>query len=233
MDTAQVIEFGNLVIDLLRVLIWPLILLFVLLYFRRPLQEFVGGLQELTFNAFGVQATARRQQIAEVSTFLVAADAQQRASSGERQVVGDDTQGIADVVAEAVTPRAMRRLTSARVLWVDDRPENNVYERRALEALGMRFTLSTSTEDALYKTELSSYDAIISDMGRPPDPRAGYTLLDALRKQGDRTPFIIYAGSNKPEHKAEAREHGALGSTNRPQELFQLVLSAIATDRRI
>jgi hypothetical protein len=64
-------------------------------------------------------------------------------------------------------------------------------------------------------------------MGRPPYPRAGYTLLDALLKRGDQTPFIVYAGSDKPEHKAEARKHDALGSTNRPQELFQLVLTAI------
>lgn len=120
----------------------------------------------------------------------------------------------------------MRRLSDARVLWVDDRLENSAYERQSLEALGIRFTLSTSTEDALEKARLSRYDAICL-MGRPPDLRAGYTLLDALRRRGDQTPFVIFSSSNAPEHKTEAREHGAFGSTNRAQELFQLVLSAI------
>jgi hypothetical protein len=69
-------------------------------------------------------------------------------------------------------------------------------------------------------------------MGRPPDPRAGYTLLDALRSRGDRTPFIIYAGSRAPEHVAESRRHGALGCTNRPQEVIEMVLEAIGKSSR-
>jgi CheY-like chemotaxis protein len=220
-----------MLIDLLGVLLWPLILVFVLLYFGKPLKQFANNMGEFTFKAAGVEATAKRQQI-EAATLLGAAVAsRETVPSGGQQTVGENTHEIADVVAEAATPRAMRRLNDARVLWVDDRPDNNAYERRALEALGIRFALSVSTEDALYKTELTRYDVIISDMGRPPDPRAGYTLLDALRKRGDRTPFVIYAGSDAPEHKVEAKEHGALGSTNRPTELFQLVLSGILTDR--
>jgi DNA-binding NtrC family response regulator len=86
---------------------------------------------------------------------------------------------------------------------------------------------ASSTEDALDKNQHRSFDAIISDMGRPPDSRAGYTLLDALRNRGDQTPFIIYAGSRAPEHMAEARRHGALGCTNRPQERIEMVLEAI------
>jgi CheY-like chemotaxis protein len=101
------------------------------------------------------------------------------------------------------------------------------FSHRQLEALGVRFVLSTSTEDALAKTLHRTFDAIISDMGRPPDARAGYTLLDALRKRGDQTPFIIYAGSRLPEHVAEARRRGAVGCTNRPQELIEMVLEVL------
>ena len=64
-------------------------------------------------------------------------------------------------------------------------------------------------------------------MGRPPDSRAGYTLLDALKQRGDYPPFVIYSGSHAPEHKRETKERGGWGTTNRPQELFGLVLSAI------
>jgi DNA-binding NtrC family response regulator len=92
---------------------------------------------------------------------------------------------------------------------------------------GTLFVLSTSTDDALAKTQNRTFDAIISDMGRPPDPRAGYTLLDALRNRGDQTPFVIYAGSRAPEHVAESQRHGAVGCTNLPQELIELVLSAL------
>ena len=64
-------------------------------------------------------------------------------------------------------------------------------------------------------------------MGRPPDSRAGYTLLDLLKQRGDYPPFVIYAGSNSQEHQREPNERGGWGNTNRPQELFELVLSAL------
>ena len=64
-------------------------------------------------------------------------------------------------------------------------------------------------------------------MGRREGPREGYVLLDALRQKGDETPFFIYAGSNAPEYKREAREHGVQGSTNIAQELFQMVTRTV------
>jgi CheY-like chemotaxis protein len=116
-----------------------------------------------------------------------------------------------------------------RVLWVDDRPSNNRREINQLETQGIHVTTKTSTEDAL--DELSSnaerYGLVISDMGRGLDRRAGYTLLKAMRDQGIDTPLVIYAGSGSPEHDAEARERGALGSTNSPVRLFELVRNAL------
>jgi CheY-like chemotaxis protein len=97
----------------------------------------------------------------------------------------------------------------------------------SIEALGVSFITATSTDEVLDKLKKQKFDVVISDMGRPPDQRAGYTLLENLRAAGNRTPFIIYAGSNAPEHKAEARRRGAIGSTNRASELFSYVLAAI------
>lgn len=117
----------------------------------------------------------------------------------------------------------------SHILWVDDRPNNNIYERRAFEAIGLRFTLALSTNEALDLLKRNKYAAIISDMGRQEGPREGYVLLDTLRREGGQTPFFIYAGSNLPEHKLEAFEHSAQGSTNSPEELFQMVIKAIVT----
>jgi CheY-like chemotaxis protein len=133
------------------------------------------------------------------------------------------------VAAAIPSPRTQRRLQGAKILWVDDRPDNNRFERQTLEALGIDVDLSTSTEDALQKVRQRSYDLLISDMGRPPDARAGYTLLDQLRQSGYQTPFIIYAGSRTPEHIREAREHGAITTTNSPQELVTIVTNVLTT----
>jgi CheY-like chemotaxis protein len=132
------------------------------------------------------------------------------------------TQAVGEVNA-----RTLRRIEGSQVLWVDDRPDNNNYERQALEALGVKFVISTSTDDALSKLMTRHFDAIISDMGRPPDARAGYTLLDKLRSSGNQIPFIIYASSRSPEHQAEARRRGAVGCTNNATELFEMVVSAL------
>ena len=114
-----------------------------------------------------------------------------------------------------------------RVLWVDDRPDNNIIERRSMAAYNIDFVLSESTEEALAQIRTGHYDAIISDMGRPPDAQAGYTLLEALRGNGDQTPFFIYAGSRKPEHISEALNHGAQGTTNVGDELLRMILKVV------
>jgi CheY-like chemotaxis protein len=123
--------------------------------------------------------------------------------------------------------KVRRENQKKQVLWVDDRPDNNHYERRALEAYNVEFSLATSTGQALGLLRKQKFDAIISDMGRPPDSRAGYTLLEAIRKSGDLTPFFIYAGSKEAEHLKEALSRGAQGTTNIGEELIEDVLKAI------
>ena len=156
----------------------------------------------------------------EARAYLAVANARKSGEPG-------NAEEAASVVNETLTPEVLRRAEGATVLWVDDTPTNNRFERKALETVGLRFELSTSTEDALKKIDEQDFDLIISDMGRRPDRYAGYTLLDALRSRGDRTPFIIYMDRSTPELQAEARNKGAQGLTNRPNELFQLVLSTI------
>lgn len=146
---------------------------------------------------------------------------------------GDDliaSQNQLNEIVEVVTRSAPKSKTanwSDKILWVDDRPENNVYERQAFESQGIIFNLALSTDEAIEKLKTNKYAAIISDMGRKEGPQEGYVLLDYIRKSGDNTPFFIYAGSNAPEHKKMAKERGAQGSTNRAQELFVMVMSAV------
>jgi hypothetical protein len=48
-----------------------------------------------------------------------------------------------------------------------------------------------------------------------------------LELPDQRTPFFIYAGAGAQKHKREAVERGAQGSTNRPQELLDIVVQAL------
>jgi CheY-like chemotaxis protein len=222
----DIVKLFDAITKLLNVLIWPAIILFILIRFGRELRDFFSSLGELSLKGAGFEASLKRKQ-AEVVAALSAAAASKPDGDKTRESVAKEAMIAADVVADCVTPRAIRRASRSTVLWVDDNPNNNSYERQALEALGVSFVLAISTDEALKKISRQRFDAIISDMGRPPDPRAGYTLLDKLRSSGDQTPFIIYAGSREPEHVAESRRHGAIGCTNNANELFEMVLSAL------
>ena len=78
------------------------------------------------------------------------------------------------------TQRHLGSFSDPLVLWVDDNPSWTAPERDAMEALGISFDLSVSTDSALEKLQRRPYDAVISDMGRPEGGRAGYALLDFL-----------------------------------------------------
>ncbi|WP_081434037.1 response regulator [Azorhizobium caulinodans] len=147
------------------------------------------------------------------------------ASTKDQGVNGKiDIGNIADLVLESFDLSRRRPADWKRhLLWVDDFPDNNIYERKAFEAIGIKISISTSTKDALDRVANKKFGAIISDMGRREGPREGYVLLEALRSRGYRTPFFIYAGSNLSEHRREALDRGAQGSTNDPQDLFEMV----------
>jgi CheY-like chemotaxis protein len=219
-------------LQLAQAMTWPIVILVMVLVFiilfRDPISVFIRGLGNVSVKAPGVQITAVAMLAAATSARQDGDGASQPQAPASLAEIDD----IALVVNRVVTSQTMRRLSDSLVLWVDDRPQNNIYERGALNALGVRITISTSTEDALNRVRSQAFDVIISDMGRPPDKQAGYTLLEQLRKSGVSTPFVIYAGSNLPEHKEMATRRGAQGSTNRPQELLELVVSAIQGSAR-
>jgi CheY-like chemotaxis protein len=161
--------------------------------------------------------------------FLGAATAKRVPAGASPEEIEQETKNLARTIERVNSSGQLQHAKAKTILWVDDRPNNNIFERQSLESVGIHFVLSISTEDALAKIAERQYDAIISDMGRPPDSSAGYALLNTLRISGNNTPFIIYAGSKTPEHVEEARRRGASGTTNRPEELFQMVLNAVGT----
>lgn len=226
MTIDDIVKLIDATTKLVGALAWPVLIGFVFVRFGPGLKSFFDSLGEFSLKGGGFEASAKRRQ-AEAANALAAAEVARPAPGARPRDAAKQAREAKELVAEEITSNVLRKAAQATALWVDDHPENNVMERQAVEALGVRFVLATSTEDALAKLGSQRFELIISDMGRPPDPQAGYTLLDSLRKSGDTTPFIIYASSNAAEHKKEARKRGALGSTNRPSELFQYVISAL------
>ena len=219
-------ETLQLLTELLQAVSWPILVLVLVLYFGPALKEMLADAQEVKLSGAGFETTIKRQFKSGALYGLALA---QKSGDASPEELEREIENEAD---EAAVSERTPAFENTRLLWVDDNPSNNVYERRALEEKGIRVTTSTSTEDALDRIATSEFDVIISDMGRPEGDRAGYDLLERKQEMGDRTPFIVYSGSGEEEHRREARRRGALGATNRPQELFQLVRQAVGSRRQ-
>lgn len=155
------------------------------------------------------------------------------AKSPEPNVGVMDIDIIADSAANMVIMgsksfSSFRSVSQKKILWVDDLPDDNIYVRKAFEAVGFTCLLARSTDEALELLKNNKFEAIISDMQRPEGPREGYVLLEKVRKQENNTPFFIYRYKNLPEHKKEAESKGAQGSTNNANELFGYVIKVIS-----
>jgi CheY-like chemotaxis protein len=212
-------------------LVWPVVVILIIARFAPQLREFFNNLSEVSVKAPGVETTVKRK--IEAAAALGAATAK-TPPSGEPPGAIADARNIAALVEQRVTPKTVRRLSGAKILWVDDHPENNTYERHALEALGINFTLSESTDDALKRLQHDNFDLIISDMRRGGDPAAGLTLLEALRKRGDNDPLILYSSLTAAQrYKADIRSRGAQGITSNPSELFSMVSEVLSAGTRM
>lgn len=165
---------------------------------------------------------------------LAAATSKDKASPSNFEDVSSAVRGAAGKVLAGfkASEAASRELSDDwhnKILWVDDRPENNVFERQAFESMGLEFTLALSTQEALHVLATRKFAAIISDMGRKEGPREGYVLLEAVRAVDKATPLFIYAGSRAVQHRREAALRGAQGTTNIAEELVEMVTRALPT----
>jgi CheY-like chemotaxis protein len=213
---------ATFLIELIKILIWPFVVAFILLTFKKPISDFLGNLQKskIKVDKEGVSLELDATK-AEVVSMLGAASTSQAGNDTKKVDWGE----IAKTV-NRLEEVNVKKLSEGKALWVDDNPQNNMYERRSLEALGIKFALSTSTEDATERLKKDEYDVVISDMGRGTNRQAGFDLLKEVKKLSN-TPFIIYSWGINAEKTKQAKEKGAFGYTSSPRELFQLVIDAI------
>jgi CheY-like chemotaxis protein len=221
---------------LIGALAWPVFCLILLGVLFTPIRSFVGTLERFSLKTAGIQLEA---EIAKDRVASALTEASRIKQSREGTAGSNGTgSSVERVVHKVVSPGAMRGLAGALILWVDDHPNNNVLERRALEALGVRFTNVTSNETARDVLKYSpSYNAIISDLSRDGDGCSNLTkpeecgkckafeLLHWMTKAGTaHPPIIFYTSQDKAlVCKSYAIEKGAFGLTGEPAQLLELV----------
>ena len=236
MNSDKITELFNGIISLIEVVIWPAFAVFFVVYFGDSLKKLINTVSEFSLKAgpSGVEANVTRQL--ESAAMLGAASGQKKSGqessdSEEDADVDDESRKILQAIKRVSDAKISEELLTKKVLWVDDCLEENTYEQKALEALGVECSFCQDTDEAIAKIKASPYHAIISDIDRPPDDRAGYTLLEELRRSGYYMPYILYDRTVLPEHQSEAKRLGANGCTREPTELFETIISSLVGDR--
>ena len=138
---------------------------------------------------------------------------------------GDVAACIADLPKLAVTPRPVKR-----VLWVDDRPANNEYERKQLRPHGIVFDNVVSTDEALEQIASETYDLVLTDLGREASSdrsaTAGARFLEDPRVRSG-PPVIVYAGRQAVKQRDELIQRGALDVISDRGQLLSAVLNVL------
>lgn len=129
------------------------------------------------------------------------------------------------------------RVDAVRVLWVDDRPDNNLRERAMLAGLQIEVVTARSTDEALARLQADAragepFDLVISDWSRPPEAgRAALQLMQQMQQVACRLPMIVYHGEMAPAGRQRRADQlaaaGALGEAVMPAELLALVQRAV------
>jgi hypothetical protein len=178
-----------------------------------------------SFKVFGIELEIARQQI----------DYATKQSNQSGNITDRDKSAVlirADAMASV--------LRGAEILWVDDSPQYNVYERRFFHSLGIGADTASSAKEALNLLRSIKYDLVITDMRRDSEPttdgkEAGAQLAAtihalAMGKEAGvpadnyDLPCLVYSAEFDP---SRGTPPFVFGMTNRPDELAMFVMDIL------
>jgi CheY-like chemotaxis protein len=144
----------------------------------------------------------------------------------DRASFSGDVSTLVDAIASlSAIPRR-----AARVLWVDDRPANNEYERGLLRPHGIVFDNVVSTGEAIEQLANETYDLVITDLGREGSSDhandAGATFLQHPAVRAG-PPVVVYAGMWAVIARDQLMELGALDVMADREQLVNTVLRTL------
>jgi CheY-like chemotaxis protein len=216
-------------------LVWPCVLIYAIWKFGAAVKDLIANFSEGSIKGFGIEASAKRLAAEAINTAETKGPPTVPPEEGKPPVLvnipagAGKSRALTDFVVNAVP---LKQLRGKRILWVDDKPENNDSERLALTALGLVVVDVRSTDEALRRLQKESFDVVISDMKRGDDEFAGYKLIDAMKADLSTTPPVIFY-STSPLNNDEVQKKGAFGFTNSAVDLVILLADALRASGKL
>jgi len=209
---------------------WPVIFFIVVLLFRKEIHaimpELAQRLKKITIGQNSAEFTDVRLKA------LI--DAIKTTTEEYKDDPEELVYSVKDLIKKvpevsSIAPENTASLSGSSILWVDDKPMNNVYETSILKRLGASIIFARSTEEALKFLNQDTYDLIISDILRVEEGTenhdAGYELLDELHHQKMSIPLVFYTGNITWVNSHKSKR--AYAVANMPDDLIKYAVNAL------
>jgi len=151
------------------------------------------------------------------------------------KVIGASEDVQADLEHVAGHSSALRRaslaasaLVGAKILWIDDQPAGNAWERQMLVKFGVSFVTVETTNSAIACLKAESFHLVLSDIARGDEPKAGLEALPAILEAAPAIPVVFYVGHVLPNRPVPVDSKGIAAE---PNELLHLVLDQLERTR--
>jgi DNA-binding response OmpR family regulator len=125
---------------------------------------------------------------------------------------------------------AFNKLTSMRVLVVEDEKKTASFVCKALQAESFAVDVFHNGDDALAAASITPFDAVVLDIMLP--GRDGLSVLRQLRAQKNTTPVLLLSARGEVNERVEGLDAGADDYLPKPFELAELVARVRALTRR-
>lgn len=121
--------------------------------------------------------------------------------------------------------QSLDRVRLRRLLWVDDNPDNNLYECVALLESGFVIATATTNRAAHRYLDETAFDLVITDIGRDARIDDGAALVREISAAHPGLPVIVYTG----DAAIAQDDMTALGATAVLDEAEALIATVLRT----
>ncbi len=236
-------------INSIATIMWPLIVIVILVLFRKNVQALIESARGRKFQVKIGDMELSMDELSQQQTVMIN-DLQKRVNELQRKLDAQQTEpakapevkevqpakSIREIVEEKETPKvesyAYENLDLdddiSSILWVDDKPTNNALLIDALQNLGIAVSTAENTQKAIEHFKHGSFDCVISDScrresGQLNNCQAGIELASLIRELDEEVPIYIYTDKVDATLKQKAENAGATAVTSSPSELLKLL----------
>jgi len=240
-------------IDSIATILWPLIVIIILLSFRKNIQSLIKSSETRKFTFKIGEMELSMDEFSKQQGDMIK-DLQTRVNKLQRQIETEGEEPASNLEAKENLAFEEKRVEIRRakdtlkakskpkakivtldiddditdILWVDDQPKNNAFLIDSLQNQEIKVSTARDTKDAVERFKNGAFDCVISDSCRHEGKefdncQAGFELSSLIREMDEDVPIYIYTDKVDEAMKKKAHHVGATAITSSPSELLKLL----------